>query len=798
MSNDRNQAQRLVAAAQTTLSLCSNNYTTPPGIGLCRTYDSGMHLTWNAFGKKKINHKTIRFEVACRVDGGLRERQQRTPRLMQELISKQHSGAFLPRAPFYMPADYVEKLLKVEPRHTARPCWESADFSGPVSVLASWLAALTWAPGMSLDDLHPFKDTTIIALSAIDDSAALADSAVFISQNVGCRPHSGVFWVLASAVGSCGTTVCTDRAVLVGGSTPQAVSKSGPGLWRDILDALRILGEVYDRASAGEVFAYAFFKGLHHINSVVSHSDEGGIIRDALRECRFAPPFGGLPPDCPMHGGLPTILLNAPYSALCAIVDSLSLQSAAAVAHCAPMVVNESGSGRPVVIAGCLTQEAIDGAGPPPPAKADKQVQDDYLEKYNRIAEVKTKHINMVRGPLLDSIGEFSDRYLPALAKILGFNSAAEKDIRCRCWLWDAAANLLETEDNRHLLKNSCLAPFFWIEPTTILGRDTFGYPAEQYGWASYGAGDELLKERWLDSVEEVDMAAGGWHYYEIKFEGMRKALWAICLADHKDDGLAQMHFKRINPGSLAFIGTGAGGGDPEAAWRNRANLGQYLWRRGQSKLPHPAECLHLDDWAVIAVNHYKPAEQNWLAAMPCHQEIRDAMVTAWFSAPTGCGYYKMNDEPRNVSRKRTAAIEALDWLTSRLQLPSAAGRSEGGYTMGVVRPKKMLALAGRVSVPLAQEPAGSRATETEVKRAHAPQLTSVSKVPAHPIEPVVAAGVHVGPRLPTIGPGAGGVAPVVRRGNDGQTDGIVQDGGQAAGAAADGAGAAGAAPARQ
>lgn len=790
------ERSQLVAAAQHTLSLCQNAYTEPPGVGLCRTYDSALHLRWKAFGKVKLNHKNIRFELACRADGEAKNSKQRKFQYCAEVLSKLHSGRRLPAVPLYMPADYIEKLLKVEPKHTARPCWETADFTGPVCVLAAWLATLTWFPSASLDNLYNFASTKIVALNSIDDSAALADSTVFISQNVGSRPHSGVFWTLANAVGACGTTVCTDRVVLVDGTAPMAVSRSGPALWRDILDALRILGELYDRASAGERFAYAFFKGLHHVNSVVAHGDEGGLIRDIWRECSMPKPYGGLPADCPLHGGLPTVTLQAPYSALCAIVDSLSLQSAAAVAHCAPLVFNNQGEARPVVVIGYLSELARTGAGTPPADDAPEAEKKAYSSLCQKVAEERLVHANTLRGPLLDTMAEFSTRYLPALARLLDMNVMDNGDERCHSWMWMAASFVLDSPDNRHLVKNAVLAPYFWIEPTTILPRNKFGNPAEVHGWASLGAGDEQHRHRWFDYVEVVDSENCGWHSYTIRFEGARKALWMSCLADHKDDGLAQVHFKRIHADSLMLISNQAGDGDPTKAWASKTNLGKYLWKRGQSKLPHPAECLHLDSFATISVNHYKPAEQSWLAAFPCSQEIKDAVIDTFTSRPHGCGYFRANDEPNSVSRRRTAGAYALSWLSSRLQQPSDVGRSEGGYTNSVVFPTAVL----RTCQSLMSE---SRSTHevwispASSKKLLPPPTSHTQTVAAHKLAPVQMAGVHVGPRLPSQGPGAGGTQPIVRNRPDDQSPGPDGNDNQPQGAT-DGAGAAGAAPAQQ
>ncbi|CDJ60730.1 hypothetical protein EMWEY_00034220 [Eimeria maxima] len=71
------------------------------------------------------------------------------------------------------PADYQEMLLRVEPRHIARPSWEYFDFTGPVCILYSWLATLTWFPEATLTELFEVNDLRLAPVTNLDDSAAL-------------------------------------------------------------------------------------------------------------------------------------------------------------------------------------------------------------------------------------------------------------------------------------------------------------------------------------------------------------------------------------------------------------------------------------------------------------------------------------------------------------------------------------------------------------------------------------------------------------------------------------------------
>lgn len=765
MENISGQSGSLIAAAQNILSICSNDFPGPPENGESRVYSSTMWLKWTAFGKKKINPKKIKYEVCCRSDdpnGGA----TRDFKWVKEVLDKITMGERLPRVAIATPADYIERLLKVEPKHTNRPCWEYADYSGIICVLGAWLAALTWHPDSAVSDFMDVEKIRLVPVTNLDDSAALANNCFFVSQLVCSRPASGAYWALVAAASRAGATVATDRSILSGTDTPRFFVRRGHVLWRDILDALAVLAEVYDRASAGEHFAYAFFKGLHSVSSVVGHSDEGGLVRDVLRECAFEVPFGGLPPSCALHAGLPTLARGAPYSSLVAIVDSLLLSSAAAVAHCAPLTMCDDGTSRPVLITGTLTQQAIDGAGPPPVANAPKAVKDAYDALVAKVAKAKAIHVDTIRPAVLDSFAEFSETYIPGLAKLLGFAPTGEREQECRTWLIQAAASVLETADNRHLTKDSAIAPFYWIEPTTIFSRNFFGTPAEREGWASYGAGYDVLHERWAEGLESVDIPTAVWHYYAVHFQGARKCLWISALSGHKDDGLAQMHFKRLDPEALMMFGPAVAKTGPIAAFNGRVCLADYLWRRGQCSLPHPVELLHLNERVVMAVRHFDPEKENWLAAVPGPQEIRDAMIQATFSAPAGLRMAKACTETGRERAWRTRGQTALHHMVALLRGNVELTRSEGGYIMQVVGPtaRRPTADAAPRTTPL---PGGAPVSQNELHNmgfsvgatettARVPASSS-SKSHTGPIAAVLHAGTHAGPRLPNTGAAAGG-----------------------------------------
>ncbi|AIW58882.1 coat protein [Eimeria tenella RNA virus 1] len=769
----------MVSGAQSILGLCRNDFLAPPDIGRCRVYMGSVLLTWRAYGKMKTNIHKIKYEVGYRWDGEAARPGKRDPALVRNSSEWATKGDILPRVHAVTPADYLERLIKVEPKHTSRPDWTHFDFTGPVAMLGAWLATLTWFPGVSLFDLYDPEKIKINHLNQLPDSSALSCNTVFLSQQLSGQLPSGCYWVLVSACGACGSSVATDRAILSGPERARLFGAQGPKLWKDILDALRLLGELYDRAGAGEVFGYAVAKGLHTVNTVVSHSDEGGLFRDVLRECRFALPFGGIPPDSPLSGSLPTVTISATYQTLVTIVDSLSLTTAAAVAQAGTVVTTDTGTTRPIVVYGRMTPLMARGVRPADPAivgDADRYARDQ--EQYRLDC---TEHVNLLRAPLHGAYTEMAEYYLPALANIFRMSRAAEETRPAHTWLSQAAPSVLENYDNRHLLKNDAVAPFFWIEPTTILPRKWCLGPAETGGWGSLGGPGEAYSERMFPNLCEVDIPTATARSYEIDFEGARKCAWLICLLGHKEDGLAQMHFKRLDPEALCLLGGRAARDGPGRAHSARYPVSDYLWVRGQSKLPHPAECLNMFDRVVMVINHYKVQEDRWLATVPSHNEIAGATYTVDVSAPDSCGFAERCAETRREHMARTRGADALMAMASLLNADDPNSLHEGGYlTVGIRRRQG----AATPAPPLRSQAGGPQSTQVEAPtqsaghtaEAAAPQPSRVLTAASAPMSPVLAAGTHAGPRVPQTGGGQPGpesvqVAPASNN-PDGQTEG--------------------------
>ncbi|KAL8449880.1 hypothetical protein Emed_002843 [Eimeria media] len=257
------------------MSICSNNFPGEPPLDEYRIYMGTVIFSWKVRSVPRVNIRLIRYEIGCRFNAPLDDGAKREEYIGSAVTKAVTSGYTLSSLALYTPADYIE--LNARPNN-----WETFDFTGPVCMLGAWLAALTWAPNTSLQQFAPQSAARLVPISAQEELAFISHNCVVISHKVHGAHGLGCYWALVAACAMCGATVGSDSFL---NANSWMSSAFGYGLWRNILDALRLLGAIYDRAGGGELFAFALAKGLHSVNTVVAHSDEGGLMRDILREC---------------------------------------------------------------------------------------------------------------------------------------------------------------------------------------------------------------------------------------------------------------------------------------------------------------------------------------------------------------------------------------------------------------------------------------------------------------------------------------------------------------------------------
>jgi len=334
-------------------------------------------------------------------------------------------------------------------------------------------------------------------LSTYFSPSGASQETVFIPRIVDNFLSPDVFSVIAHAVCGEGGVVATDM-VEVNPTTREVVidQVDETAFAPACVDALRLLGANMAASDQGELFALSVVRGLNHVLTVVGHSDEGGVLRDVLRCGSVGPPFGGVHYGLSEYAGLPA-LATSEGSAVAGYCDSLLLASAALVAHCDPGV-NYNGSWYPTVLFGASSS-------------------DPETEPGSELAGT-TAHARANKSALNASIGAFAALYCPALAKLFGLPPGGH----CAQILLTSAARQLAPEC-RHLCSPS-VAPFYWIEPTSLIPHDFTGYSAELEGFASVvGRNMSRPMKAWED-LAPYGQSDGYSSGYVVRFRGARAA----------------------------------------------------------------------------------------------------------------------------------------------------------------------------------------------------------------------------------------------------------------------------------
>lgn len=523
------------------------------------------------------------------------------------------------------PTGVREQLLMNKFKHSYTPSWEHFDFSGMVYHLAAWLAYCTWMPGTALSAMAGGR-IKLLGMNNPEEIYALTDSRVYIHQAVSASGHAATFWALAWAAAATGATVLTDYVCLATDYSVKVDVTSGGAAWFGAVEALAILAEVYAQAGCADIFAVYMTAGFHSVQTVVGHSDEGGVVRDIIRRVRWTKSFGGLPRASVRSNSIPCLASNPCYEALTNIVDAYTLLSAAAVAHCDPLC----DMGREGLFPTVLDCGDVTGAA-------------DRTRFYGEIIQ--------------QGFPVFCDMYAKALAKLVG-SSECDSQGRGAAVLRMAAQEMFSHDYSRHL-DHPVVAPYYWIEPTGLIPRGFFGTPAEDMGWASLGARDDKTTMRPFERMERAGRHTDNWSDWIVDCRGARSSGLILFLQNHWRDGLAHVIPLQFNASNICLSGCH---GTEDAAREAGAHIGEYLWTRGQSAFPHPAEFLNIKRNMMVRVVHYTSDGVTTRLApnVPMACDFEHAQYTLTFNRISQIAPGKPNAGTARTRRDRKVATEAL------------------------------------------------------------------------------------------------------------------------------------------
>lgn len=519
------------------------------------------------------------------------------------------------------------------------PQWEMMDLCAIAERLAKGIAAQSVYGGVTCTNLRAQQPLRVVALGTLDSPQTASNSSVFIPRTVDSVGNDHVFAVLVAAANGEGAAVTTD-VVRLDANTNQPIvpDVQGHNLGAACVEALRIVGANMEASGGGDLFSYAVTRGIHSVVSVVAHTDEGGLMRALLRYGAFRVPYGGINQALKSYPALPAAAALTP-STMSSWVDGIALKTAALVSHCDPCVVASGGVYPTVFTAG---SGAVGPAG--------------TIDTDNPGVSVGRSIGRQIAGDL----GRFSPLYMRGLTQLFGLTTNSQVAEAHFC---SVAAGSLNTGEDRHL-QHSTVAPYFWVEPTSLIPTGFLGSVAEQAGFGSLANSGEVTRmptfEKWreLDRGSHADFSTVAFKMRTARTSGL------VCAHASAPDILTKLKLYQFDEDSVVLAGD-QGPTDGTVPEKHAAAdpLSSYLWVRGQSAIPAPAEFINTQ--ASYACKYRNVTwDDNFNA------DVVDGLPEAWelehetqwrVTVPTALtGLAPSNYADRGARRARSRAAIAL------------------------------------------------------------------------------------------------------------------------------------------
>lgn len=605
---------------------------TRPGPNSYRRYASGILTTSTVHGAIDTRAGSIVFEVGSAVadaEAALDGPVENAPRGTE-------TG---------YPTSFVlaEDFLGFAKKHSNfSASFEFTSLAGVAERLARSLATWTLFEEISSDDIAGGLAVNVSVLNSHAAPVNSLTSSVFIPRLVSTTISPDTFGVLVAAIAGEGASIVTDVLILDEDGSPQIPTCRSDGLPLAIVESLRVIGSNMVASDQGPLFALAVTRGIHRVLSVVGHTDEGGVMRDVLRAGSFATPFGGVHYGLSDYAGLPA-LSSCSVAGVSAYVDTIAITTAAAVAHADPGCV-QNGVWYPTVI-DCVGEEN-------PVAPAGTVTAGTAAMAANG------------RSLLLSSLPAFAHTYVSALGTIFG----ASGDTGLAVKLMVANAGYLN-DNNRHL-RHATVAPFFWIEPTGVLSPNAFGTVAESEGAGSLCGRNSTTTNNAFTHIEKVSDCGLTQADYVVGFKGARFAPFLHHWHNNPRNGLGAVLVKQLDPESVVLPGPAAGHDLVRDRVMANLDLSQFLWRRGQSMFPAPAEFLVTSGAIGISIRHASFSDMGVprLEHLPRQDEMLNCSVSITASRLRGLTNGASNWATADVRRARTVATRELNSTRLRSQ----------------------------------------------------------------------------------------------------------------------------------
>jgi hypothetical protein len=497
------------------------------------------------------------------------------------------------------------------------------------------------------------EEASIIHLGTSVDPVSASRNSVFIPRDLHLDDCPGAFYVLAASANAYGSTVFSNFTPVDAAGSVILNEPVDESCVIGVFQAMRILLKLYSDSGYGDVMALAITRGLHSSLSVVGHTDEGAYMRRVFRRGGYAAPFGGILSNEPKgYRGIP-IPVSRNRAIITGIIDGIALATAGLVSVCAPTCLKD----------GLVYPRVFSSSALTPDGKA--------LEIARRISE---------------SSGEFSELYCKSLATLFGVTGSDALSSRAL----QAAFASCCAESDRHL-KYETVSPFYWIEPTSLFSQN-FATPSNDAGFGCLTLTTEKKEISLFPEAKELsNYASATMITYEHR--SARTVGYALHCSSNVLDGLAYVLPAQFAPDEVVLCGSVEG---PNHLIDQRSPLSSYMWVRGQSPIPAPAEFIYTGGHVKAYVLHAYMDPDTFLFSNN-HTVMRGEMnnkVEITCAAPNAVKSGKLGVVPRDICRKRNCGAEAL--MNAVIRSGASAEADYGSFIFS-----KSAVKIARVSDPL-------------------------------------------------------------------------------------------------
>nr|UUG74267.1 MAG: putative coat protein [XiangYun toti-like virus 11] len=434
---------------------------------------------------------------------------------------------------------------------------QKMDLSALIEQLAAGLAAFTHTGLLHPTDLSLGQVPDVMTLNTNRLLSSPGDGCVYVARGIDSQMTLGTLCAIVHATAGCGGKIVTDYlAVDVNTNSPILHNFCNAVLAEGCILALRYIAALYEVNGVSDMFSLALARGINRVTTISGHSDEGSFMRKVLRVGAFSRPYGFVSPLNGEASSLP-MPRTCSVASYRIVFDSMALGVAALVAESDPgMMV----AGKPIPFMSVC------------PADSNIHYGSQHISNISRVAI------------------PFSRNYLRNLNRYFGLTSyggSAEYALGAmltNSWLCD----------DRHL-NYSSVAPFYWIEPTTIIS-DMWVDSSD--AWSPSGAilrNTQFVRYDAFTNFFKLADRYRNSYMVDMCYHSLRTDPIFMWLASRLDDGLVNIGIMGcdvgciVQPGPAFIYSTDIDSND-------MLGMQSLRWRWSDNPLPKPTEAIYLGE----------------------------------------------------------------------------------------------------------------------------------------------------------------------------------------------------------